>query len=71
MDSRPLLILVYGALLGWIASNWWRNEKESLRWEARAIAAEEVSNREKWRDEQRARREAEGLHGDAPPPPGA
>jgi hypothetical protein len=49
MNDRPLLLIVYGALLGWVACNWWRSEREALEqraaWRAADIAEELLAQR--------------------------
>jgi hypothetical protein len=38
--NRDLLLVVYAALLGWCANNWWRAERERIAWQAADKARE-------------------------------
>ena len=42
--NRDFALVVYAAMLGWVAHRWWREEKERIAWDA----ADEVQRREQW-----------------------
>lgn len=58
MDNRGVLLIVYGALLGYLACQWWECERRSIAWEAAEKAAEKL-------DFDRTLRESR----EPPPPP--
>ena len=48
MDSRGVLLIVYGAMLGYIACKWWEQERERIAWKASEKALEDISWRKPW-----------------------
>jgi hypothetical protein len=44
MNERTVILVVYAAVLGWVANSWWRAEKERIAW----AAADELQRREQW-----------------------
>jgi hypothetical protein len=33
-ESRAIVVLVYGAVIGWCLCEWWQREKERITWQA-------------------------------------
>jgi len=40
--NRDLFLVVYAAVLGWVAHSWWRNERRNIAWEAAEKAREQI-----------------------------
>lgn len=39
---RNLVLVVYAAVLGWVANSWWREEKDRIAWRAAEKAREHL-----------------------------
>lgn len=35
MDGRTIVWIAYGAFVGWMLNNWYRNERDRLMWEVK------------------------------------
>lgn len=51
MNERAFFLLLSAGILGWLANDLWRGARESLKFDARLAAAEEVHNLDNLRRE--------------------